>query len=149
MAEFKLSEDINRSPNELFEFLVTPKNISALVQTIKIIEKISDGPLAKGTVYRQVSRHRGQEYESFVEVTEFERPSLYELSVTDKDLGASYTYSLIPRDKGSRITLYAQIIGEGFLRPMAWIVAQKMKQRDGAILKKIKAMIEEPGLENQ
>jgi len=149
MAEYKLSKDIKCLPNELFEILVSPEKTSPIKQHIVKLEKENKGPVGKGTVYRQVIRRGGQESESLVIVTEVDKPSLYQLSMAEKELEVTYTYALMARGKQTQITLTAQIEGEGFRKPLAWIVAQKMKQRDGEILKKLKDLVEEQNADSQ
>lgn len=138
MAEFTLSEEINCTPSELFDILVMPDKMADLVPYIRKVEKMTAGSIKKGTSYRQFIRHGGQEYESFVEVTKYERPLHYQVSVTQQEVDASYSYSLMASSQGTRIIPSRPNNRAGPpTAPGMDCVAQKMKQRDAGNIEKV------------
>ena len=60
MAGFEMSEWISRSPQDIFNFITTPDDAPKVVQSVKSMVKITEGPVRVGTRYRETRLIRGQ-----------------------------------------------------------------------------------------
>ena len=53
MAGFDLSEWISRPPKEVFDFITSSDNAPKVVQSVKSMVKLTEGPVRVGTRYRE------------------------------------------------------------------------------------------------
>jgi uncharacterized protein YndB with AHSA1/START domain len=81
------------------------------------IERLTEGPLAKGTQFRQTRKFWGREASEVFEVTEFDPPRFFELYVDGKK-GSSgcgwyrFRHTFTPEGAGTRLVLSGEFGGQ-------------------------------------
>ena len=108
MAVFTLSVFINRSPQEVFDFLSRPEYLhhpTALMQSAAWISREEPGV---GSTGRGITKPVGQETELQPKVTQWDPPNLYAIRIPNVQFpfeSMQYVYTLEPEDGGTRVTL--------------------------------------------
>ena len=128
--EFRGSAVIERPPEEVFDFLADGTNDPKFSPRVEAIEKVTDGPVGAGTVFKSTVKDAGMKTEREFEITEFERPSRIRWAERSKNLvtAAAGGYDLEPSDGGTRLTVFNELEGHGFgklLAPLAVRAARK------------------------
>src|SRR5262245_53920260 len=82
MIDFTLHTHIDRPATEVFDYLTDPERLSTW-QT-NTVSSVPDGPMGVGTRLREIHRGPGgKEFPSVVEVSEYERGSVFGLRVVE------------------------------------------------------------------
>ena len=136
---------INRPKAEVFAYMQDPTKTTRYNSNLVEFDKISDGPVGKGTQYRGVAKVAGRRIEWTAEVTEWEEnrhwhsrsmesPVSFEIDVTVKDLEGS-THVTFHQESASFF--------KGLLGKLADPVVTRMYARDvRKNLAKLKELLE-------
>ena len=62
MPGFEMSEFINRSPQEVFDFISESENAPKVVPSVTSMVKLTEGPVRVGTRYRETRLMKGEEH---------------------------------------------------------------------------------------
>ena len=65
---------INRTPEEVFDFVADERNEPRYNPKMRLAEKISDGPIGLGTRFRAQTVSMGRPVDMVIEVTSYQRP---------------------------------------------------------------------------
>jgi carbon monoxide dehydrogenase subunit G len=142
MASFELTEWIARPPEELFQFLTDPQNVSRVSPNIQSLEQLTQGPVGKGTRYRETRLVNGKPARADLEVTEYEPPRTYAMRNETEGIATVYRYTFLPENNGTRVRLNAEVNGSGLKKMMAPLVAGILKKEDGDHLQRLKTLLE-------
>jgi len=128
--DFRGSAVVERPPDEVFDFLADGENDRKFSPRVQEIEKVTDGPVGVGTVYRSTVKDAGMKTKREFEITEFERPSRIRWAERSKNMitAAAGGYDLEPADGGTRLTIFNELEGHGFgklILPLALRAARK------------------------
>ena len=77
MIRFELSTHIHRPLSQVFAFVTTPENDFQWQYGTLATERVSNGEVGEGTLFRAVGHFLGQRMERVFEVTRFERNKVY------------------------------------------------------------------------
>ena len=138
MATIEVSVVIDRTVEEVFDFVANPENESQWNPGIAH-EITSEGPLGVGTTGRTVSRFLGQTFESTWEVTEYEVNRKKTVKSTSGfPFEGVEVYESV--NGGTRLTLTARSELGGFLRlvePIFIRLAKRQGEKNYANLKEL------------
>jgi hypothetical protein len=140
--------DIERSPEEVFDYCSDPANEPEWNIKMKAIEKLTDGPVEVGTQYRMEFRS-GPAVIS--ECVRFERPSVWELIGRSRALTSGWRGRVIPRGDGAHLVLRMEIQLRGLLGFAAPVLRRQMRpelERDIATIKARLEGTERPPLDS-
>lgn len=135
MPHFEVVEYIERTPEEVFDFMTDAENATKIRPAIRGVKLLESGP--QGRVKRfEVSRQQGgHEVGSEVSVLHRERPLRYTLATEREGLKLIYDYSLERESTGTKITLKAEVQAEGAKRVLAWLVTLLLESQDADLLR--------------
>jgi Polyketide cyclase / dehydrase and lipid transport len=106
-------------------------------QTVRT-EKITPGPVGKGTPFRSAVASMGRTAEMLIECTGYDRPKLFATATTMAQAGIGYTLRFEPAPAGTRMRWAGQVRPIGALRllgpVMTWL-GRRQEQRIWAALK--------------
>jgi len=142
MAVFEVTEFINRSPEEVFNFLMDSSNACKLWKDTKSIEKLTPGPLGIGTRYRGTRVLHGQELQAELEVTKYNPPNEYSVTSEMEGIKGTYHYTLCPEGEGTRIDLVVDIWAGGLKKIMVPFISEIMLIEDTDHLKALKSAMQ-------
>lgn len=142
MASFSISEYIDRNPQDTFDFATNFDTVSSWIPQITRIEKLTPGPMAAGTLFRETRKMGSREHASVIEVTEHTRPTVHSASAKCMGCVASYRYTFQQAGKGTRVDLHAEVKGSGLAKLIAPMLLTAMRKQDGDQLASLKRAIE-------
>jgi len=123
MKECKLTVKINRSPEDIFKFVLNPNNTPLWIDSIKK-EVTSETPAKVGTVYRNVN---GDGVWNKYTITSMEEPGFFVMTAEDNNYNVKYT---IKRSGKSQSELeYFEWVNKGYLEsPFTQGILEKLAQ---------------------
>lgn len=142
MGTFQISEYIDRSPEETFDFATNFDTVPKWMPGVVRIEKMTPGPIGPGTLFRETRLMGSREHSAVIEVSEHVRPTTHVGSATCMGCLATYRYRFKPEGKGTRVEMIAEVTGKGLAKLMAPMFLMAMKKQDGDQLARLKAAIE-------
>ena len=142
MAGFSLSEWISRSPKEVFDFITSSDNAPKVVQSVKSMVKLSEGPVRVGTRYRETRLMNGKEQHAELEVAAYEPDQKYAMKNVTEGIEMVYRYTFHPEADGTRVDLVCEVKASGLKKLVLPMVASILKKEDGDHLQKVKEVLE-------
>lgn len=140
-TEFVNTVEINKSPNEVIDFISDMRNELKWNTDVQFVEKTSDGPIDVGTVFR--AKWKMSDTVN-VTVTQYYPP----YSVTFENGGPlEVTLKLTLTKTGESTQLESRFLAtpHGFVRAIFPIVKSKMAVQEKEYMVKLKKAIEENG----
>jgi uncharacterized protein YndB with AHSA1/START domain len=142
MAGFNLSEWISRSPKEVFDFITSSDNAPKVVQSVKSMVKLTEGPVRLGTRYRETRLMDGKEQHAELEVTSYEPNQKYAMKNVTEGIETVYHYTFHPEADGTRVHLTCEVKSSGLKKLMLPMVVSILKKEDGDHLQRLKNVLE-------
>ena len=142
MAGFKMSEWISRPPRDVFDFITRPDNASKVVQSVKSMVQLTEGPVRVGSRYRETRLMRGKEEHAELEVVAYEPNQNYAVKNLTEGIETVYQYAFHPEANGTRVDLVCEVKAGGVKKLMVPLVVSILKKEDGDHLQKLKKVLE-------
>ena len=142
MAGFKMSEWISRPPQEVFDFITTSDNAPKVVQSVKSMVKLTEGPVGVGTRYRETRMMNGKEQHAELEVVAYEPNQKYAMRNVTEGIETVYQYTFHPEANGTRVDLVCEVKAGGVKKLMLPLVVSVLKKEDGDHLQRLKTALE-------
>ncbi len=139
--EFANTVMIERSAQDVFEFLADFENVPKWNYAIFETRKTSPGPVAVGTTYRQIRSVPARSEERF-EVTEFEPGRRLAIRGNLGPFEGTLTYELEPAGGGTRLTNSADLQARGLAKLAAPLAVGRVREAVAANLEKLKELLE-------
>lgn len=98
MAEITGEIIIGRPAEAVFDFVADQRNEPRYNLRMIRADKVSDGPVGKGTVFRSAAKSMGRTTEMRIELTGYDRPGrLASRTTTEQaDIDGTLTFDLVP-----------------------------------------------------
>ena len=134
MSESKFDVFINASPEACFTVFSDLDEMAERVTALMKLEKLSEGPMALGTKWRETRKMFGQESSEVMTISEFDSPKFY--AATAASHGAEYysRYDFAPEADGTRVTMT-------FRSEAISLMAKIMAIFSGAMMKSIQKAV--------
>lgn len=142
MAGFKMSEWISRSSQDVFDFITSSDNAPKVVQSVKSMVKLTEGPVRVGTRYRETRTMRGKEEHAELEVVVYEPNQNYAVKNMTEGIETVYQYTFHPEANGTRVDLVCEVKAGGVKKLMLPMVVSILKKEDGDHLQRLKKVLE-------
>ena len=142
MAGFNLHELISHSPKEVFDFITSSDNAPKVVQSVKSMVKLTEGPVRVGTRYRETRLMNGREQHAELEVVAYEPNQKYAMKNVTEGIETVYQYTFHPEANGTRVDLVCEVRAGGLKKFMLPMVASILKKEDGDHLQRLKKALE-------
>ncbi len=123
MKENKLTIQINKPINEVFEFTTNPNNTHKWIDSI-VTEEINEKPIKVGTIYRNKSKTGNWSEYKCIEFVESER---FVLKALNGDYSVIYNYKDLG-DSTTEMEYIEHAEGGGFENPFTQEVLEKLKK---------------------
>ncbi len=119
MGKFTLSVFINRSQQDVFDFLSNPANLSKWNSNFESAEWASTGVLGVGSTYRVLARMPGGKKEGLFEITQWDPPHRYSyksIRLAFPIESIESAIMLAPKENGTQLTFESQFELVGTLK---------------------------------
>ena len=129
---------ISRPVDVVFDYVADQSNEPRYNPQMVRAEKITAGPLGKGTRFRSAVSSRGRTAEMLIECTSYDRPGLFATTTTMAQADISYMLRFEPTAAGTRMRWSGQVRPKGAFRllgPLITWMGIRREQRIWAALK--------------
>jgi carbon monoxide dehydrogenase subunit G len=135
--------EIAASPERIFAFLAEVENLPAWQPGVTAARRITDGPMAIGSVARVTTQVMGQTVEADVRVIELESPRhlAFETEVSNVRVVASVGVGAIGPDR-SEVAVRLQVEASGFTRFMEPMIAGAAEKELAGAIDSLRAALE-------
>ena len=130
---------IDRPVDVVFDYVADQSNEPRYNPQMVRAEKITAGPVRKGTQFRSAVASRGRTAEMLIECTGYDRPALFATTTTMAQADISYTLRFEPVAAGTRMRWSGQVRPKGAVRllgPVITWMGIRQEQRIWTSLKK-------------
>ena len=142
MHGFEFDEHIAKSPSAVFDVLSNPARATEFLDNITESKKLTDGPIAVGTRFRETRIVNGKEASADLLVSVYE-PNTHVVIGTEADgIHVAYHYHLSPEGDGTRLAWSCELHASGLRKMMLPMVAGIMKKEDRHHLQQLKTYLE-------
>ena len=138
--------EVPRAPDEVFDFLTDLRNEKAWNPRVIHIEKVTDGPLSAGSRFSGLYQGIG---ELTTDLVEFDRPRSLSFRSVGSRMRIEGQFRLEPNAKGTRLTLSAELVPQGFFRFLMPLMAPIIRQQNTAAGERLREVLSGPGQRGQ
>lgn len=145
MQKFTLSVFINRSQQDVFDFLSDPVNLPKWDSDFESAEWISSDAPGIGSIYRASGKRLGSEKDGIFEIIQWDHPNRYGYKAKERMFlfeRAEIAITLKPKDNGTEATFENQFEIIGRLKFTEGFVASMGKKRIEGNLNAAKRLLE-------
>ena len=133
---------IDRSVEEVFDFVADERNEPRYNPQMRLVEKISDGPIGLGTQYRAEVVSGGRAVPMVIVFTGYERPRRLASTTRLSNMDIRYTLTFEPASNGTRMRWVGDLEPKGVLRLMAPFVGWMGRRQELRIWTGLKQLLE-------
>lgn len=144
MADFRANAIIHKPVEEVFNYAINLENAPKMMPFVVKTEKLTDGPIVKGTKFLETRNIRGKQTKSEIELLEIEPNLSYTIKNQSNGLAVTYHYKFHTIEEGTQVELEAYVNPKGLFS----FITKKMlvniiKKEDGHQLSYLKEILEE------
>jgi hypothetical protein len=132
MARIEGEITIGRPVDVVFDYVADQTNEPQYNPGMVRAEKVSAGPIGRGTRFRSAVRSAGRTAEVLIEFTDYDRPRLFASTTTMKQADIEYMLRFEPVAAGTRMGWSGQVRPKGALRllgPLILWLGRRQEQR--------------------
>ncbi len=133
---------IRRPVEEVFDVVADERNEPRYNPRLLWVEKISSGPIGRGTRFRAATKTMGRPVEMTIEFTEYERPRRLGSSTHLPTMEIQGTLTFDPVPEGTRMRWSWELQPQGVLRPLAPLITHMGRRQEEAIWAGLKRFLE-------
>jgi uncharacterized protein YndB with AHSA1/START domain len=122
MARIEGEIIIDRPVDVVFDYVADQSNEPRYNPQMVRAEKITAGPLGKGTRFRSAVASMGRTAEMLIEFTSYDRPRLLASATTVQQADISYTLTFEPAAGGTRMRWSGQVRPKGAFRLLGPVI---------------------------
>ncbi|GEM_PF-826863 len=145
MYKFTKSVFINRSQQDVFEFLSNPANMPKWQSAVELAEWTSEGNPGVGSTYKAVVKMPGGKSENIFEITHWDPPNRYNYKSVKFSIPGSIksSFTLAPKENNScQLTFEAQLEAAGILKIAESMLGKQAEKGEGNTIETLKQLLE-------
>ena len=145
MGKVTISVFINRSQQDVFDFLSNPANLSKWSSAFESAEWATSGAPGVGSTYRVSARMLGSKKEGSFEIVRWDRPNLYSYKMNQRVFPIERLESIItlePINNGTQVTFESQFEIVGVLKFAEGFFTRMGEKQDGRNFEIAKQILE-------
>jgi carbon monoxide dehydrogenase subunit G len=143
MITFEKSFFIDRSQQEVFDFLADPTNDKKWRASAASAEWVSEGPVGVGSTLRSVDKFLGRKIESTSEITVWDPPQKFGQKTVSGPVPFEITIKLAAEGGGTQLTADFQAEFGGFFKIAEGLVGKQFEKQLDTDFKGLKRVMEE------
>jgi len=133
---------IDRPVEEVFEAVADERNEPRYNPRLLWVEKVSSGPIGRGTRFRAATETMGRPVEMTIEFTEYERPRRLGSSTHMPTMEIQGALNFDPIPEGTRMRWSWEVQPQGVLRLLAPLITLMGRRQEEAIWAGLKRFLE-------
>jgi uncharacterized protein YndB with AHSA1/START domain len=133
------SVNLNRRPEEVFDYLCDLKNELLWNPDMLLAEQLTEGTVGEGT--RILCQWKGGP-KLVVTYNKFDRPHYWEAYAASKKLDIAFKCEVKPSESGARITASMTLLPKGFFRIIGPFLRMTFQKEEEKNMEKIKNAVE-------
>jgi F420H(2)-dependent quinone reductase len=133
---------INRPVEEVFDVVADERNEPCYNPRLLWVEKISGGPIRRGTQFRAVTKTMGRPVEMTIEFTDYERPRRLASLTYLPTMEIQGTLSFDPVPEGTRMRWSWELQPRGIIRLLRPLIARMGQRQEETIWAGLKQFME-------
>ena len=141
MIQHEVTIHLDKPVEQVFAFLMDTSKLSTWQSNLIKSEQLTEGPLRRGSRFREVRRINNKETEIQGEITAWEPNKHFETKTATKPQ-AMVSYSLDPEQGGTRLKYKFVLITSGLMRLMEPMIASSIKKDTEADFETLKRVLE-------
>ena len=141
MIKHEVTIHLNKPVERVFAFLTDTSQLSTWQSNLIKSEQLTEGPLRKGSRFREIRRINNKETEIQGEITALEPNKRLETKTVTKP-EAMVSYLLDPEQGGTRLSYKFVLITSGPMRLIEPIMASSIKKGSEADFETLKQILE-------
>ncbi len=142
MYKLEKTISVNRSQQEVFDFVSDPANATQWNSGIETGEWTSEGPVCVGSTRREVGKFLGRKLESTSEVTVWDPPNQTSFKSVGGPFPFEATYKFEPKENGTLLTVSGTAEFGGFFKLAEGLVGKQMTKQFDADFATLKRVLE-------
>lgn len=146
MTQMQMTTHVKADPAKTFDAFADFPRAAEMIRGIKRVEILTNGPVGKGTRFKETRVMFGKEATETMEVSAYERGKLYTLSCTSCGVAWSSTFRFTPDAGGTRVDLEMVCKPLTFLAklmsPLGKLMAGSMKKCIEGDINDIRSFVE-------
>jgi uncharacterized protein YndB with AHSA1/START domain len=147
MPTLTCSRTIAAPPARVFDVFTDLRNGAGRVRAIKNIEVLTDGPIRKGTRFRETRKMFSREATETMEFTDFQPGRTYTLGADSCGARFETTFNFTPECSGTRVEMIIRVQATTFFAklfsPLSRLMMKAMRKCFEADLSDLQAAAEE------
>jgi uncharacterized protein YndB with AHSA1/START domain len=132
MATIKVLNFVAAPVERVFQLFTDIEHGSDHVSDIKRIEMLTQGPVRRGTRWRETREIMGVSDSAEMEITSFERNRTYTITHHKAGVAIATTFWFEPAPGGTNVTIEFELesggLPPGLLAPLGWAIERKVTQ---------------------
>ncbi len=144
MARIEGEVVIGRPVDVVFDYVADQSNEPQYNPRMVRAEKITAGPVGKGTRFRSAVSSMGRTAEMLIECTGYDRPTLLASTTTMPQAEIRYTLTFAPAAAGTRMRWSGQVQPKGALRLLGPVITWLGIRQEQRIWTSLKKHLEAP-----
>ncbi len=142
METIENSGFINRPPQEVWDFISNPANITQFSSNTEYAEWTSEGPPGVGSTQRDVGKVLGRKIKSTSEITAWDPPNKFGQKSTSGPLPWESMWKLEPKESGTQLTVSAGAEVGGFFKMAEGLVVKQLVKMVNTNIEALKLLLE-------
>lgn len=143
MADFRSSVIIHKPVSEVFNYMAGMEDVHEIMPNVVKMEKITPGPIGKGTQFKETRMVRGKNINADIEYMEYEQDRSIILRSNSNGLIVEYHYKFDEIEEGTQADLEAFVKTSGLVMKLTKrFIVNMIKREDGNQLQYLKEMLE-------
>ncbi|MEH7522798.1 SRPBCC family protein [Bacillus sp. JJ1503] len=143
MADFRSSVIIHKPVSEVFHYMASMENVPELMPNVVKMEKLTEGPIGKGTKFKESRSVRGNTVNAEIEFIEYKQDQAFTTRSNSNGLITEYAYAFHEIEEGTQVELDAFVKTSGLrMKLTKRLIVNMIKKEDGFQLEYLKEMLE-------
>jgi len=142
MASIEGEITISRPVEVVFDYVADQTNEPTYNPSMVRAEKVSAGPIGKGSRFRSAVRSAGRTADMLIEFTDYDRPRRLASTTTMKQADIEYMLTFEPVPTGTRMRWSGQVRPKGAFRLLTPLIAWLGRRQEQRIWQSMKRQLE-------
>jgi carbon monoxide dehydrogenase subunit G len=142
MVTFEVEKYINRSQQEVFDYVSDPANDVQWQGSAQSSEWVSEGPPGVGSQVHSVARFMGRNIDSMLEITSWDPPSTLSQKAVSGPIPFELTIRLEAQDEGTKLNISGNAEAGGFFKLAEGLVGKQLQKQVAKDFETLKQVLE-------